>query len=184
MIQSSGKTLLSLINDILDLSKIEAGKIELKTKKLSVKKVLQDTHKSISNLAEIKKHNIDIKIDEKLMVWADEFRLKQCLNNLLSNAIKFTEDGGRISIKAKKTDGMVEFSVSDTGRGIPTDKIETIFQQFQQTDLIKDTSEGGVGLGLAITKSLIEIMNGEIWVESKVGKGSTFYFTLPSKKLK
>jgi len=181
LINSSGRTLLSLINDILDISKIEAGKLELNFETLQVEDLVHKIRDANMPMLKEKRQRLDVDVESGLSVWADELRVEQCLNNLLSNAIKFTPDKGRIKITAQKKKGMTEFSVQDTGIGILADKLDEIFQSFYRIDATTKNS-GGTGLGLTITQRLVEMMGGNIRVESEEGKGSTFYFTLPTRR--
>ncbi len=199
---SSSYLLLSLINDILDLSKIESGKLELNPKNLALKVVLK---KSITMIKEkCLKHGIEISIDvaeAPETVQADERKLKQILYNLLSNAVKFTPDGGKISLRAKLMEGLdflpgnllpkipvssnksgkfVWITVSDTGIGIKKDDLERIFKPFEQVDHSLSRKYQGTGLGLSLTKNMVELHGGMIWVDSEgEGKGSTFSFFIP-----
>lgn len=183
-IQASGELLLSLINDILDFSKIEAGELELE----SIPIVLNGLAEEVVHLLNTKAHENNVEIvvripqDVPLAVKSDPVRLRQILINLIGNAIKFTKDGYvLLSIeKISKENGQVrlKFSISDTGVGIPEDKILTIFEHFCQADTSTTRQYGGSGLGLAICRKLIKIMGGEIRVKSVVGKGSTFLFEL------
>ncbi len=179
----SSKFLLNLINDILDLSKVEAGKIELIIEKLYVKTAIEETLNLIKEKAS--KHNIELKkeFDPGLKdIEADQQRFKQILFNLFSNAIKFSKpEGGTITVTSKKEEDMARFSVSDTGIGIKEESLGKLFKEFGQADARISKQYGGTGLGLAITKKLIELHGGKIWVESKYGEGSTFDFTLPIK---
>lgn len=178
---TSGKFLLNLINDILDLSKVEAGKIELVIDKIDVPSVLGETLSLIKEKAS--KHNIILKkdLDPALSdIEADQQRLKQILFNLLSNAVKFSkQEGGTVTITAKKEGDMAKFSVSDTGIGIRDEDMNKLFSAFEQLDSGITKKYGGTGLGLAITKKLVELHGGRITVESRYGEGSTFTFTLP-----
>jgi PAS domain S-box-containing protein len=180
-IQTSGNFLLNLINDILDLSKVEAGKIELKKEKLSIPITIDETITLIKEKAI--KHNIIIKkeIDPGLdCIEADRQRVKQILFNLLSNAVKFSkEEGGTVTITAKKVGEIMQVSVSDTGIGIKPENMERLFQKFEQLEKGISARYGGTGLGLSICKQLSEQHGGKIWAESKYGEGSTFTFTLP-----
>ncbi len=181
----SSKHLLALINDILDLSKVEAGKIELVIEKISVPETINDAVTLIKERA--MKHNVTVKkdIDPQLEIEADRQRFKQILFNLLSNAVKFSKpDEGTITIIAKKEDGMAKISVSDTGVGIREENVRKLFQEFEQLDKGISRKYGGTGLGLAITKKLVELHGGKIWAESKYGAGSTFTFLLPLKAVK
>ncbi|MCE8426742.1 MAG: MASE1 domain-containing protein, partial [Candidatus Methanoperedens sp.] len=178
---ASNKFLLTLINDILDLSKIEAGKIELVPEKISLPVTINETLTLIKEKAI--KHNVLIKTEFEPgleSIEADKQRVKQVLFNLLNNAVKFSKDeGGTITITAKKEGGMAKISVSDTGIGIKDENTGKLFQKFEQLDPGISKKYGGTGLGLAITKHLVELHGGNIRVESMYGEGSTFTFTLP-----
>jgi PAS domain S-box-containing protein len=180
-IHTSGKFLLNLINDILDLSKVEAGKLELVIEKISVPRVIDETLSLIKEKAA--NHNLHLKkeLDPSLVfIDADQQRVKQVLFNMLSNALKFSKpEGGTITITVKKEGEMARFSVSDTGIGIKEEDIDKLFRTFEQLDSGITKKYGGSGLGLAISKRLVELHGGKIWVESKYGEGSTFHFTLP-----
>ncbi len=178
---TSGNFLLSLINDILDLSKIEAGKIELLIDKIALPRTIKETLTLVKEKAA--KHNIVLKteLDPSLdFMEADHQRFKQILFNLLSNAIKFNkEDGGTVTITTKKEGDMAKISVSDTGIGIREEDMVKLFNKFEQLDSGITQKYGGTGLGLAISKQLVELHGGKIWAESKYGEGSTFTFLLP-----
>jgi len=179
-ILQSGEHLLSLINDILDLSKVEAGTLEVESVPINLKEVLQWA--LFMQRERAKRHNISLNLDmdEGIgIVKTDPTRLKQVLFNLLSNAVKFTPDGGSVMVKAEKLNGEIQISVSDTGIGIPREKIEEIFKPFVQLDSSLSRQYEGTGLGLALTRRLVELLGGRIWVESQLGKGSTFHFTIP-----
>jgi len=184
--QNAGNTLLELINDILDMSKVEAGQMELDKTDFPIDELLNELIELKINKAKEKGLGLllDIKPQVPLLVYGDANRLKQCLTNLVSNAIKFTSQGNiRICVETIEAHPeMLRFSVSDKGIGIHVDKLSTIFSPFSQADTSITRRFGGTGLGLTITRHLVELMGGEIWVESKVGEGSTFYFTvnLPS----
>jgi len=179
VIYSNGNALLDLINDILDLSKIEAGKIGLRNETLSMSELIEGVKVSIMPLLKNKRQVLETEIEPELKVFADELRVKQCLNNLLSNAIKFSSEEGKILVRVRRKDGKVETCVKDRGRGIPPDKLNSIFQPFYRVDGSTTADVGGTGLGLTITRMLVEMMGGDLWVESQEGKGSNFYFTLP-----
>lgn len=185
-IRTSGKFLLNLINDILDLSKVEAGKIELVIDKINVPTVVGETLTLIKEKASKQNVNLNREFDPALSyIEADQQRLKQILFNLLSNAVKFSKPGGgTVTITTKKEGDMAKFSVSDTGIGIKDENIDKLFSAFEQLDSGITKNYGGTGLGLAITKKLVELHDGTITVESTYGEGSTFTFTLPlvSKK--
>jgi PAS domain S-box-containing protein len=180
-IYKAGEHLLLIINDILDLSKVEAGKIELLIEKFSVNELLEETITLIKNQA-IKQH-IDIirDIDSQLeFMDGDKQKIKQVLFNLLSNAVKFNKkDGGTITVAVKRIDGMVSFSVSDNGIGIEKKNLNKLFKEFQQLDSGINRKYGGTGLGLMISRKFIELHGGKIIVESIFGEGSTFTFTIP-----
>jgi len=176
----SGEHLLTLINDILDLSKIEAGAVEVEREPVNLKEVLEWSLTMQSERA--KKHNIslDLEVDGDIgIIETDPTKLKQILLNLISNAVKFTPEGGKVTVRAKKRDEEIEISVSDTGIGVPKDQLDRIFEPFVQLDSSLSRRYEGAGLGLALTRRLVELLGGRIWVESEVGKGSTFSFTLP-----
>jgi signal transduction histidine kinase/ActR/RegA family two-component response regulator len=182
-VMNSAESLLSLLNDILDLSKIEADRMELSPVAISLAHLVGDATHFLSQAARQKGLELAWTcapdIPEKLL--ADPLRLRQVLLNLLGNAIKFTEKGGiRVAARLKSDDQntmVVEFSVSDTGPGIPKDKQALIFESFCQADGSTSRKHGGTGLGLTISLRLVEMMGGTVWVESKPGNGSTFYFT-------
>ncbi len=179
-ILTSGRHLLSLINEILDLSKVEAGRMELEVTTFDLPLAIENTRTFVRERATKHGINLDVAIDERLGEFmGDERKIKQILLNLLSNAVKFTPEGGRIGIEAKQTDGEVQISVSDTGIGIsPEDQLK-IFEEFRQVGTDNAKKVEGTGLGLTLAKKFVELHGGKIWVESEVGKGSTFSFTLP-----
>ncbi len=180
---SSGRHLLSLINDILDLSKIEAGRMELELASFDLPLALQNAMTLVRERADRHGIALSLAVDERLGAFAgDERKIKQILLNLLSNAVKFTPEGGRISVKAMPADGSVEISVSDTGIGIAPEDQEKIFEEFRQVGSDYARKREGTGLGLTLTKKFVEMHGGKIWVKSEVGKGSTFTFTLPVRK--
>jgi signal transduction histidine kinase/CheY-like chemotaxis protein len=183
-IRSSGDDLLSIINDILDFSKIDNGKMELEIQPFDIKSCLDDSFDLMASNASIKglkmAYSIDNGTPETIM--SDHTRLRQILVNLLSNSVKFTSAGEvDVSVSSKDHfDGRYEihFAVKDTGIGIPEDKMDSLFQSFSQVDISTSRKYGGTGLGLAISKRLVELMGGKIWVESELGKGSIFHFTI------
>ena len=185
LIHNSGQHLLALINDILDLSKIEAGKMELVCEPLSVVDALHEVLAASSALLKKKPVEVIIEADESLSpVYADKLRFNQILLNLVSNAAKFTEQGS-ISLKAQTYESdpdKILISVADTGIGIAVDKLDAIFDRFRQADSSTTRQYGGSGLGLPICKQLIEMHGGEIWITSEEGVGSTFWFTIPIDK--
>ena len=178
-IHASGQHLLSLINDILDLSKIEAGRMELELTDFHLPTALDNALTLVRERAGRRRITLTMTIDERLdYVRADERKVRQVVLNLLSNAIKFTPEGGRIEVRAKPVDGSVEVSVSDTGVGIAPEDQEAIFEEFRQVGTA-DKKVEGTGLGLALSRKFIELHGGRIWVESQQGVGSTFTFTIP-----
>ena len=179
-ILGSGQHLLNLINDVLDLSKVEAGKIELKLQDLNLAAVIADVAKTVEPMLDDSKHKLEVSVEEGLpQVRADRSRLKQIFLNLLSNAIKFTPPGGKLAIEASSAGDRCQVSVVDNGVGIKKEDRERIFEVFTQAETLPDEKKEGSGLGLALTMQLVEIMGGRIWVESEYGKGSRFTFTLP-----
>ncbi|GIW96868.1 MAG: hypothetical protein KatS3mg111_0201 [Pirellulaceae bacterium] len=186
-VRNSADTLLQLLNDILDLSKIEAGKLTIDEVPFNFAQAIRDTLKAMAVRAHEKGLELaaHVPMDLPQYVVGDPTRLKQILFNLVGNAIKFTEKGEVVVEVASlwRTDDEIalHFSVRDTGIGISTEKLRQIFEPFTQADSASNRQYGGTGLGLAITKQLVEMMNGRIWVESTLGKGSTFHFTLQLK---
>jgi signal transduction histidine kinase len=178
-IQRNGKHLLGLINDVLDLSKIEAGQLQLALADYSMQDVVASVHSAVESLAKEKKIALKIEVAPDLpAAHGDERKLTQVLLNLVGNAIKFT-DGGEVAIKASGANGSITVSVRDSGPGISEADQAKIFQEFQQADSAITREKGGTGLGLTISKRIVELHGGRIWVESVVGQGSTFSFTLP-----
>ncbi|MBU2536357.1 MAG: PAS domain S-box protein [Chloroflexota bacterium] len=179
-ILSSGQQLLSLINDILDLSKIEAGKMELKIRNITLKNILESLKNEIMPIISRRKQNLEVVIEDELPpVRADRDKVRQVLINLLSNSTKFTPDGGHLRVEVFKDNGWCRVSVIDDGIGIKKKDQKIIFEPFSQLDGSLLRESGGTGLGLAIAKQIIEKHGGRIWVNSKYGKGSQFHFTLP-----
>jgi signal transduction histidine kinase len=181
-ILSSGNHLLSLINDVLDLSKVEAGQVELEVASFSVREALERGVVMVREPAT--KHGVRLSLELAPgvdLVEGDERRLRQVIFNLLSNAVKFTPEGGEVVLATASRDHEVLISVTDTGPGIPLEDHERIFEEFQQTDVGVRQREG-TGLGLALSKRLVELHGGRIWVESEPGHGSRFVFTLPAKE--
>jgi signal transduction histidine kinase len=178
-ILSSANHLLSLINDILDLSKVEAGQIELDVAPFSLEDALESGVVMVRERATREHVRVVVSPAPGVeLVAGDERRVRQVIFNLLSNAVKFTPSGGEVDVRARRVDGEVRISVADTGPGIAPQDRERIFEEFQQTDAGIVQREG-TGLGLALSKRLVELHGGRIWVESELGKGSTFVFTLP-----
>ena len=178
-IRKDSSYLLTLINDILDLSKIEAGRLELRWESVDVAAVLEEALSAIRPQGSAKAIEIETNLELCATLSADRLRLKQVLYNLLSNAVKFTPEGGRVRIDVLTRQGHMEISVSDTGIGIPPEEHSAIFDKFHQVGATTKGVREGTGLGLAITKRLVEYHGGRIWVESEPGKGSCFTFTIP-----
>lgn len=180
-IANSGKHLLTLINNILDLSKIEAGKMKLELEMFSVSEVFNDTRAVTSALALKKDISMEYKVDPEISVYADRVRFKQVIYNLVSNAIKFTPKNGSVTVSAVKAGGSVRVTVSDTGIGISKENQKLLFQPFRQVDASINRQYEGTGLGLALVRKFVNLHGGRVWVESETGKGSTFAFELPLK---
>ena len=179
-ILNSGKHLLSLINDILDLSKVEAGKIDIRQESLRLADVVDDAVATVKTMLDDSRHEMAINIAEDLPpVYGDRNRLKQILLNLLSNAIKFTPDGGKLYLETNKKGNFCQVSMVDNGIGIRKEDQTCIFEPFTQLDAQPGERKQGTGLGLALTRQLLELLGGKIWVESEYGKGSRFSFTIP-----
>jgi signal transduction histidine kinase len=182
-ILTSGRHLLSLINEILDLSKVEAGRMELELATFDLPLAIDNARTFVRERAIKHGITLDIDVDERLGDYVgDERKIKQILLNLLSNAVKFTPEGGRIHINARQVDGSVEISVSDTGIGIAHQDQPKIFEEFRQVGSDYSHKVEGTGLGLTLAKKFVELHGGRIWVESEPGKGSTFSFTLPKNR--
>lgn len=183
-ISNSGKHLLSLINSILDLSKIEAGKMDLQFDYFSLQDIFTDTKSIISPLAMKKNISMSFSAESGFFIYADRTRFKQIMYNLVSNAIKFTPAGGSVEVLGFVSEKGVRVAVSDTGIGISKDGIKQLFKPFKQIDSTLSRKYEGTGLGLVLSKKFIELHGGRIWVESEPGKGSTFTFEAPVKTLK
>jgi len=179
-ILGSGQHLLSLINDILDLSKVEAGKMELKVRNVTLQNILDTLKNELMPIINRRKQNLEVVIEDGLPpVRADRNKIRQVLINLLSNSTKFTPDGGHLRVEVLREDGWCRISIIDNGIGIKKKDRKTIFEPFSQIDNPLPRESGGTGLGLAIAKQIIEKHGGRIWVDSEYGKGSQFHFTLP-----
>jgi signal transduction histidine kinase len=178
-IQTNGQHLLRLINDVLDLSKIEAGRMELSLGDYAVADVVASVRASLRSLANEKGLELVTEVAPDVSdAYGDSKRITQCLLNLVGNALKFTRQG-RVVVAVNRDSERLRFRVSDTGIGIPADQLDAIFAEFRQVDTTTTRDFGGTGLGLSITKKFVELHGGRIWVESEPGKGSTFYFTVP-----
>ncbi|MGA7821419.1 MAG: response regulator [Candidatus Sulfotelmatobacter sp.] len=179
-IKQGSAHLLQLINDILDLSKIEAGQLELHSEEFLVEDALPEVLSTIAPLAMAKGIRVEQKMETNSLVKADRVRFKQILYNLLSNAVKFTPNGGEINIACIDDRDFVSVSVTDTGIGIRPEDQKLVFEEFRQVEGTPDTAHQGTGLGLAITKRLVEQQGGRVSLESELGKGSRFTFTIPA----
>ena len=181
-IHTSGRHLLEMINDILDLSKIEAGTMDLDFQTFSVVETMEEVSTIINALAIRQQIQLTQEFDQDVTVTADKTKFKQILYNLLSNGVKFTNEGGKVTAKLEVTNDTLLIRVIDTGVGISEEHQRMLFQAFTQVDASKARAHEGTGLGLALTKQLVELHGGKIWVESAVGEGSTFSFTLPLRQ--
>ena len=180
-ILASARHLLSLINDVLDLSKVEAGQVALDKAPFSLREALESGVVMVRERATVDGVRVVMSADSEVgLVEGDERRIRQVIFNLLSNAVKFTPAGGAVDVSAAQVNGEVRVAVADTGPGLAPADHQRIFEEFQQTELGIEQREG-TGLGLALSKRLVELHGGRIWVESEVGRGSTFVFTLPAK---
>jgi signal transduction histidine kinase len=178
-IQTNGKHLLRLINDVLDLSKIEAGRMELVLAEYSVQDVVETVRSSLQSLALEKGLEFVAAAEDDIpLAFGDGRRITQCLTNLVGNAVKFSKRG-RVAVWVEQQGDNLVYRVSDTGIGIPKEELENIFAEFQQVDTAITREYSGTGLGLNITKKFVEMHGGQIWVESELGQGSTFSFSIP-----
>jgi signal transduction histidine kinase len=178
-VQLNGKHLLNLINDVLDLSKIEAGRMELAVAEYSVQDVVDAVGVALQSLALEKGLQFVTGVQPEIPVaCGDGMRITQCLMNLAGNALKFTRQG-RVEVWVEQRQDLLQYRVSDTGIGIPKDQLENVFGEFRQVDATITREFGGSGLGLNITKKIVEMHGGRTWVESELGKGSTFFFEIP-----
>jgi signal transduction histidine kinase len=182
-IMSSGRHLLALINDILDLSTVEAGRMELELGKFSLLETLESGLTMVRERAN--QHRIELRVDADAnvdVVEADERKVKQVIFNLLANAVKFTPDGGQVQVKASREADCIQVSVRDTGVGIAPEDQARIFEAFQQVDRNIAQPQEGTGLGLTLSRQFVQLHGGRLWLESAPGKGSTFHFTLPVRQ--
>jgi signal transduction histidine kinase len=179
-ILKGGEALLNLINDVLDLTKIEAGRLELNREPVDLRAALLGVLPVIKPRAQDKRIRITTFLPTDLpLVWADPGKLNQVLLNLITNGVKYTHENGNVSVEARPNGELVEIWVNDTGIGIAGEDLDKVFQRFTQIDSSATRSQGGTGLGLAIVKELVELHGGSIRVQSKLGKGSSFIFTMP-----
>jgi signal transduction histidine kinase len=180
-IRSNGKHLLGLINTVLDIAKIESGQFTLNMAEYAIEIVVETVRSATESLAQNKKLALKTEVAKSLPVGlGDEQRLTQVLLNLVGNAIKFT-DAGEVRVTAKAVNGNFNVTVADTGPGIQPEEQTRIFEQFHQVDSSLSKAKGGTGLGLAIAKQIVEMHGGRIWVESTVGRGSTFQMEIPTR---
>jgi len=178
-ILQDSRHLLELINEILDISKIESGKLQLQISAIEFSACLEEVVQGIAQQA-IQKHiRLDINNQFQDIIFADRLRLKEVLYNLLTNAVKFTPDGGRVWVDASRQDGWLQVTVGDTGIGIAPEEQENIFEKFYQVGATTKGTREGTGLGLPISRELVHLHGGKLWLESKLGEGSRFQFTLP-----
>jgi signal transduction histidine kinase len=177
----AGRHLLSLINDVLDLAKVEAGSMELELSQVAIPEVLQSAVSLHSERASRGRIELSLTTEpQQITISADGRRVRQIVFNLVSNAVKFTPAQGRVDVSARLDDGRVEIAVADTGPGIAPEELETIFEEFKQARDGKRAE--GTGLGLPLSRKLVELHGGRLWVESATGHGSTFHFTLPTRQ--
>jgi signal transduction histidine kinase len=179
-ILKGGEALLNLINDVLDLTKIEAGRLELNREAVDLRAALLGVLPVVKPRAQDKRIRISTFLPTDLpLVWADPAKLNQILLNLITNGIKYTHENGSVSVEARTQNDFVEIWVNDTGIGIAREDQAKVFQRFTQIDSSATRSQGGTGLGLAIVRELVELHGGAIRLQSKLGKGSSFIFTMP-----
>ena len=181
-VQTNAEHLNLLIEDLLDLSVIESGKMDIKAKNVSLASLVIEVAENLKPVAEKKPVDLEIgSMDANLTAWADGDRIVQVLNNLIGNAVKFTPPQGKVTVAAQRDgNGWVQVSVTDTGPGIPLEEADKIFDEFYQIPQAVRPKIKGMGLGLTIAKKLLEMHGGRIWVQSEPGKGSTFFFILPA----
>jgi len=177
-VHEAGQHLLSLINDVLDLAKIEAGRMDLELSQVALPDVLRSAISMHSESAGRGGIELELTTEpEEITIAADERRVRQIVFNLLSNAVKFTPTGGRVDVSARLEDGRVEVAVADTGPGIAAEDLGKIFEEFEQASDGRQAE--GTGLGLPLSRKLVELHGGRLWAESEPGRGSTFRFTIP-----
>ncbi len=170
--------LVRLINDILDIERIESGEVSMVRRSTSAAALMTQAREVMETLAD--DAGVTLSVDPVTAeLWADPDRIMQTLTNLLSNAIKFSPVGTTVWLRAERRGEELFVSVADQGRGIPADRLDAIFERFQQVDSSDSRDKGGTGLGLPICRSIVHQHGGDIWVESTLGEGSTFFFTLP-----
>jgi len=181
--QANTERLIALINDILDFSKLEASKLPMTMERIEVGAVLTEAVENIRNLAAMRKVKIDLSVDDSAgAIEADSMRVGQVITNLVGNAIKFSPEGAHVEVFASGDESVVTVSVKDYGRGIAPRDTNRLFQRFAQLDSSTTRKAGGTGLGLVISKGIVEQHGGKIWVESALDQGSTFSFSLPRRR--
>jgi len=182
-IKSNTDRLSRLINDLLDLSRIEAGRIDVKSTVLFPESLAREVIESLRSIVVDKLIDLEVTCHESgVTAWADRDKITQVLMNLVGNAVKFTSSHGNVTVAIERNqNGWVQVSVADTGPGIPPEELDRIFDKFYQLAQVDNRKSRGTGLGLAISKALVQMHGGKIWVESELGKGSTFSFTLPGQ---
>ena len=178
-IHLSGRHLLTLINDILDLAKIESGQLELDMTDFELADFISHTMVMVQDRAEKEHVELTVNVQTEVLCHADKTKLRQVLINLLANAIKYTPAGGRVTVEVTASDDWMEFAVVDTGIGMSEAELEEVFEQFKQIDNIQNRVNQGTGLGLSISRRLVKVHGGELKVHSEVGSGSRFYFSIP-----
>ncbi len=183
-IEESGKYLLALVNDLLDIAKIDAGQMEPLLEPFSFDTVIHSVTSMMNTHFSVKRLSLEVVVadDLKQPLLGDEKLCRQVLFNLLTNAVKFTPEGGKVAVRAVVENGLVRVSVSDTGIGIPLDQQKKIFSENYRVDHEDGRQYEGTGIGLQLIRRLVELMGGEIWVESEPSKGSTFYFTIALRR--
>ncbi|MBX7151561.1 HAMP domain-containing histidine kinase, partial [bacterium] len=183
LMHRASEHMLILINNLLDIAKIEAGKVELQLENRDIIKLIREQIEEIRTVAKQKEIKIEFKPSySELLVKIDKEKMWQAVSNLLSNAVKFTDRGGQVQISVFGSQEEIQISVEDSGRGIPNEKIDQVFNKFSDLSRVGTNGERGTGLGMAITKKIIELHGGRIWVESENGKGTRFTFTLHSQE--
>lgn len=183
MMERNTQSLIELVNDLLDASKLESGTMRLDIASIDIRSVIDELREAMLPMAREKELElVEVLPADLPLVEADRAKLRRILVNLLSNALKFTQKGGRVEVRAERVDGQVAIIVSDTGVGIPPEDVDRLFDKYEQARSRATRGEKGTGLGLYITKQLVELHGSRIKVKSEVGKGSTFSFTLPSVK--
>jgi signal transduction histidine kinase len=179
--KDDSERLRKLVKELLDLSKLESGKYEMKKELVDFRRLVADAVRPLRLPFEEKRIHLEIDVPENLpALSADSHQLNWVITNLLSNALRWTDTGGRVQLTAKEENQSLLVTVADTGQGIPEENLEIVFDKFVQLKSSTETTPGSVGLGLAIAREVVEAHGGRIWIESTVGVGSTFFFTLPT----